>query len=154
MNLKDLKAKEPLTAWFDFDQKLRIQLKYIDPAEVRALVAKSTKLVNGRDVYDEEKAIEGLAERILDWNLTVGKAAELMALVDIEENIADDPVPCVLENKVQLIKHGWTFKPFVEGMTVKLDEFMARRLESERKNLKTTSAGSPKADSTAPSAGN
>jgi len=152
MDLTTLKKKTPTTAWFDFTDNVRVQLQYVDPAEIRRMVQVCTKTVNGREEFDQEKALVEMAKRILAWEgLTVKIASGLMSL-DIPEGQEESIVPCTEVNKLALLKESWDFKPFVENRTTRLAEFRAVQQESERKNSQSSPTGPSSADSVATTA--
>jgi hypothetical protein len=153
MNLSDMKKKEPTTAWFDFSDGVRVQLVYIDPAAVRAIATECVKVVNGREEFDQDKALAKMAERILSWTgLTFGKVAELINIA-VPSDMIDTEVPCVDENKIALLRDSWQFKPFVEQRTARLADFIAANREAEKKTLKPTATGPSPEGSPATSAG-
>jgi len=151
MELADFKKKTPTTAWFEFSEGMRIELEYISPEDVRKRAKDCLKIEQGREVPDEDKLFAELASRILRWEgFTLGRIAELMELIDIPEDQAENNIPCTESNKLELLKKSWQFKPFVENLTISLAEFKAAKREAERKNSLQSPGGSSKAESAAP----
>ncbi|HAR45390.1 MAG TPA: hypothetical protein DCS05_04225 [Nitrospiraceae bacterium] len=153
MELSTFKKKAPTTAWFDFSPGMRVELEYISPEEVRKRAKYSTKIEQGREVFDEEKLLVEMASRILSWEgFTLGRVARIMD-IEVPEDQADSAVPCTETNKLELLKKSWLFKPFVESRTVSLEEFKTDQRELERKNSLRSPSGPSAAESAAGTAG-
>jgi hypothetical protein len=96
----------------------------------------------------DEKVLEETARLILDWDLTLGKVAELIP-IDVPEGRENDAVPCTMENKKAIISNAWSFKDFINIQVTRLGDFIAAEREERRKNFGSSPTGGSAADSTA-----
>lgn len=137
LNLKKMfkEKKQDVTGWVSFADGFDLLLAYVPPAEMRRMLKKCqvVKVIKGKSVeqLDDEVFRDLMAEKILDWRLTLGVVADLCGIE------ADDPaaeVPCTEANKVSMLDNVYGLPEFIRQNIMDAAALRGARQEVLEKN--------------------
>jgi hypothetical protein len=113
-----------LQVWVDFNDEVRVKLRYISREEMAGIIKKSTVI----EFVNHQK------RETLD-NLKYGELVGLAAIADWSGLVqGSEPFPCTPENVKQLMRLWGDFAKFVSDFSSDFERLVAADKEAERKN--------------------
>ncbi|MDZ7831628.1 MAG: hypothetical protein U5L07_07735 [Desulfobacterales bacterium] len=150
MDLKQLidEKKTRLSAWMEF-QDVNFLIEYAEKGEMQKMLERSKKKRWEKhqpvEDFDDDKFAAQLSQKIRDWDLTIGKLADLIN-IDIGDMDPETAVECTDENRAVLVKETYGLANWLREQ---LSDVTAYREQTQAVQEKNSEAGPGKSSSSA-----